>query len=147
MLTFWRKDDFGSKNINFAQYYYSRLLNGDHVRHDELIEVNRYIASWCNVAYVRTHFRLVPTPSVFGAYLNTSHKYTFYSTIAIFSARLINFNSSHYKETCKARCLLWQLCVDQKYGYKLEHCQKLTALSVTRLLSRYNISSRSFSNC
>ena len=55
MLTFWRKDDFGSKNINFAQYYYSRLLNEYDVRHDELIEVDRYIASWCKAAYVRTH--------------------------------------------------------------------------------------------
>jgi len=72
MLTFWRKDDFGSKNINFAQYQNRRLTNVDDVRHNELIEVNRYIASWCNVAYVRTHWTLVP--SVFGAYVNMSHK-------------------------------------------------------------------------
>ena len=55
MLTFWRKDDFGSKNINFAQYQNLILTNGDDVRHDELIEVNRYIASWCKAAYVRIH--------------------------------------------------------------------------------------------
>ena len=93
-LTFFVKENLGSENINFAQCQKAGFANGDLVRHHELVEMDRDVAS--------------RQKSVVAGHLLTN-RHTLFSSGVLIS---VSCTDSHTVHKCS-------LCIHNKLSFNL----------------------------